>query len=92
MKGLFTGMDQLEEKHFLGGVRFTWLDLRLCHMLVCFDPVCLLQDEPQVRTTMRILTGSPWSATGFSMMSLFCRFYTSSRRPGQDFWCDITCD
>ena len=40
---LFLSLDLLETKlasqRFLGGQKFTWLDLRLFHTLVRFDPV-----------------------------------------------------
>jgi putative glutathione S-transferase len=43
VSGLFSALDHLElhlgEHRFLGGSTFTWLDLRLFHTLVRFDPV-----------------------------------------------------
>jgi len=43
VKDVFTALDQLEtilgKRRFLGGDKFTWLDLRLYHTLVRFDPV-----------------------------------------------------
>lgn len=50
---LFSALDELEvrlgEQRFLGGALFTWLDLRLFHTLVRFDPVYTCYFKTNVR-------------------------------------------
>ena len=52
-RDLFGALDALEatlgERRFLGGDRFTWLDLRLYHTLVRFDPVYSVYFKTNVR-------------------------------------------
>lgn len=50
---LFSTLDELEarlgQQRFLGGAQFTWLDLRLFHTLVRFDPVYVCYFKTNVR-------------------------------------------
>jgi len=87
---LFGGLDELEEilgtKRFLGGDRFTWVDLRLFHTLARFDPVytCYfktnihrISDYPNLLAYMRDIHAIEPVARSIDMRHIKTHYYTS---------------
>ncbi|KAH8061303.1 glutathione dehydrogenase [Aureococcus anophagefferens] len=89
-RDLFGALDALEtklgERRFLGGDRFTWLDLRLYHTLVRFDPVYsvyfktnarLLKDHPNLCAFVRDVYALDAVRRSTNMKHIKTHYFTS---------------
>jgi putative glutathione S-transferase len=89
-RDLFGALDALEatlgERRFLGGDRFTWLDLRLYHTLVRFDPVYsvyfktnarLVKDHPNLYAFVRDVYALDAVRRSTNMKHIKTHYFTS---------------